>query len=101
MVAEREDIFIAAEKAVRKAASATTPTVKGTKKRRKVKQHPTPSPAQKCCHVSSELVPTRDSQQEEEEGHQAGTASDQLDDDKVLTAEEIARLYEDYDPEEK
>ena len=90
MVAEREDIFIAAEKAVRKAASATTPTVKGTKKRRKVKQHPTPSPAQKCCHVSSELVPTRDSQQEEEEG--------QLEDDKVLTAEEIARLYEDNDP---
>jgi hypothetical protein len=44
MVAEREAVFIAAEKSAKTKSSDTTHIVKGTKKRRKVKQHPTPSP---------------------------------------------------------
>ena len=93
IVAEREDVFIAAEKAAQIAASDTTPIVKGNKKRREAKQYPTPSPVQKVRHVSNELVPAVDPQQEEEECHQTGAVND-----KVLTADEIARLYEDYDP---
>ena len=93
IVDEREEVCIAAEKASQIAASYTTPKVKGKKKRRKAKQHTTPSPVQNGRHVSSELVPAVDPQQEEEECHQTGAVND-----KVLTADEIARLYEDYDP---
>ena len=39
IIAEREEVFIAATKVV---AGNKTPVVKGTKKRKKTKQHPTP-----------------------------------------------------------
>ena len=42
ILAEREEVSIAA--AVQAAANTITPKEKGSKKRRKVKQHPTPSP---------------------------------------------------------
>ena len=41
IISEREDIF---REAVKSATVETTPTVRKLKKRRKVKQHPTPSP---------------------------------------------------------
>ena len=86
-----------AEKA---ASSDTTPIAKKSKKRRKVKQHPTPSPTHNSRPVSSQLVPAYDLQHEEEEALQTDNANDQVGNEKVLTAEEIAKLYEDSDPGE-
>ena len=78
IVAEREDIF---GQAVQSADANTTPIVRQTKKRKKVKQQPTPSPTK---HQPDQEVAT----------NQPG------DDDKALTAEEIAKLYEEEDPDE-
>ena len=96
-----KQLSIAPEKAAKTKASNTTPIVKGTKKRRKVKQHPTPSPTHSSRPVSSHLVPAQDLQHEEEGGRNAGDAEDhQGDIEKILTADEIAKLQEDSDPGE-
>ena len=90
IISEREDIF---REAVKSADVETTPTVRKMKKRRKVKQHPTPSP------TKNQPAPRTD--------HHDDVQVDQLvatnhDDDRVLTAEQIAKLYEDEetDPDE-
>ena len=69
-------------------------------KRRKVKQHPTHSTTHNSRPVSSQLVPAHDLQHEEEKALQTDNANDQVGNEKVLTAEEIAKLYEDSDPVE-
>ena len=56
-----------AEKATKAAASDTTHIAKKSKKGRKVKQHPTPSPTPNSHPVSSQLAPTHDLQHEEDE----------------------------------
>ena len=90
IIAEREEAFIAAAKAVVK---NTTPVVKGTKKRKKTKQHPTPSPT----HPSP---PGLSQQSDEDKGNGQVDDEENSDVEKVLTAEEIAKLYEDTDPDE-
>ena len=88
IVTEREDLFKDALK-----AGETTPTVKGTKKRRKVKQHPTPSPNHQQRPVN----------QRSAHHHEDDVVTDNLneDDGKVLTAEEIAQLYDDVEENPK
>ena len=90
IVAEREDIF---GQAVQSADANTTPIVRGTKKRKKVKQHPTPSPTKH--------------QPDPKPDHRGGVwqvdeevVTNHPGDDNPLTAEEIARLYEEEDPDE-
>ena len=82
MMAEREEVFIAASKAV---LENKTPVVKETKKRRKTKQHPTPS------HTHPKNNNEGNGQVDDEEN---------TDVEKVLTAEEIAKLYKEKDPDE-
>ena len=86
MVAEREEIFSAAEWATMAIGSDTTPVVKKSKKRRKSKQHPTPSPTHMTHPVSSQLALSQDLQHKEEEGQQRNNADGQEDNEKVLTA---------------
>ena len=92
IVAEREEAFIAAAKDVVK---NTTPVVKGTKKRRKTKQHPTPSPTKAPTHPCPLGL---NQQSDEDKGF--GQVYDEDEVEKALTAEEIAKLYEDTDPDE-
>ena len=93
IIAEREEIFIAATKVV---AGNKTPVVKGTKKRKKTKQHPTPSPT----HVTRQSPVPDHSEHEDKETDQID-AKEYSDDEVVLTAEQIAELYEDKVPPEK
>ena len=88
ILAEREVVSIAA--AVQAAANNITPNEKGSKKRRKVKQHPTPSPVHNNPVVHSHLPDEVHSLEVEENS----------DSELALTAEEIAQLYEDEDPGE-
>ena len=81
-MAEREEVFIAAEKA------DNTPIVKGSKKRRKVKLLP-PQPTT----VALSLVISSQSMIFSIKRRKVTTQ-------KILTAEEIATLYEDSDPGE-
>ena len=90
IIAEREEIFIEATKVV---AGNKTPVGKGTKKRKKAKQHPTPSPVHVAHRASF--------QHKSDDADHAD--ADKNSDDEVsvgLTAEEIAELYEDKDPPE-
>ena len=88
IIAEREEVSIAA--AVQAAANNITPKEKGSKKRRKAKQHPTPSPVHNNPVVHSHLPDEVHSLEVEENS----------DSELALTAEEIAQLYEDEDPGE-
>ena len=71
-----------------------TPKDKGTKKRRKAKQHPTPSPVHSHPGLSHQHPPNA-----VEDCSQA--AKESSDCEHALTAEDIAKLYEDKDPDEK
>ena len=86
LVAEREEPVRQVVKAYEK-----TPTIK-TKKRRKAKQHPTPSP--------THHQPVQGYSCHHEQGNGLlSPAHHPDDDDKVLTAEEIAKLYEEEEDE--
>ena len=65
----------------------TTPTKKGTKKRRKVNQHLTPSPSH-----------TLDQKVEEDDDRNGDTRAEsvapQSEDDEEITTEEILKMYE-------
>ena len=91
IVAEREDIF---RHAVQSADANTTPIVKGTKKRKKVKQNPNPSP------TKHQPDPKTDHRDDVRQVDQEVVTNQPGDDDKALTAEEIAKLYEEEDPDE-
>ena len=97
LVTEREDNLNEAVK-----AHETTPAVKGNKKRRKVKQHPTPSPTHQHP-APNKTLNQRTAHHHEDDGDHAVTNNLTGYDTKALTAEEIAKLYEDVDenPEEK
>ena len=91
---ERVDMVeaIVAERAASVQADIT-PKDKGTKKRRKAKQHPTPSPVQSHPSLSHPHPPggIKDYSLEDEESSEC---------EHALTAEDIAKLYEDKDPDE-
>ena len=93
LVTERADIF---REPVKSATVETTPTVRKLKKRRKVKQHPTPSP------TKNQPAPRTDQHHDHDEVQVDQLVANNHDDDRVLTAEEIAKLYEDEetDPDE-
>ena len=85
IVAEREETFIQAVK-----PSEKTPTVKT----KKIKQHPTPSP--------THHQPVQSSGRHHEQGDGLLSPAHHPDlDEKVLTAEEIAKLYEEEDDPDK
>ena len=88
---EREEVFIAATKVV---AGNKTPVVKGTKKRKKTKQHPTHSPT----HVTHRSPVPNHNEHEDRGNDQQIDAKENSDDEEVLTAEQIAELYEDKEP---
>ena len=93
IVSEREDLFMEALK-----AGKITPAVKGTKKRRKAKQHPTPSPTHQHPGPNKTSNQRTDNHLEHNVGYDGHAVTANLTgDDKVLTAEEIAKLYEDVD----
>ena len=74
-----------------------TPVVKGTKKRKKINQHPTPSPT----HVTHRSPVPNHNEHEDRENDQQIDAKENSDNEVVLTVEEIAELYEDKKPPEK
>ena len=94
IIAEREEIFIAATKVV---AGNKTPVGKGTKKRRKTKQHPTPSPT----HATHRSPVSNHNEHKDGRNDQQIDAKENSDDEVVLTADQIAELYEDREPPEK
>ena len=77
IIAERDKAFVGADKAV---VENKTPVVKGTKKRRKTKQHPTPSPT----HPSP---PGLSQQSDEDKGIGQVDDEENSDVEKALTAE--------------
>ena len=88
IIAEREEVFVAAVKAAVDNVNVTP--VNRRKKRKKTKQHPTPSPIH---HQHNHPI------RNPENGHvQADIAEDEAEVETALTAEEIAQLYEDEDP---
>ena len=95
IVADREDMFREAAK-----SAQTTPTIK-TKKRRKAKQHPSPSPTHQHPGLHQPVKRT-DHQHQQGDGQVSPAHHSDDDDEKVLTAEEIAKLYEEdeEDPDE-
>ena len=65
----------------------TTPTKKGTKKRRKVNQHLTPSP--------SHTLDQKDEEDDDRDGDtRAESVGQQSEDDEEITTEEILKMYE-------
>ena len=79
-------------------AGKITPAVKGTKKRRKAKQHPTPSPTHQHPGPNKTSNQRTDHHLEYDVGYDGHAVTANLTgDDKVLNAEEIAKLYEDVD----
>ena len=77
------------QKVVSRVETITTPTKKGTKKRRRIKQTPTPSPSHKG---EAELVQPVEEDHGQGAQHQADRDSDQS--DCSLTAEDILKLYD-------
>ena len=78
--------------------SITTPTKEGTKKRRKVKQHPTPSPSHKQVEGDKDLdhhVELDHGLDQEDQG--GPSEAHQLEEEQEITVEEILRLYEEGD----
>jgi hypothetical protein len=75
----------------------TTPTKEGTKKRRKVNQHPTPSPSYKHKESDADLGhhDEVDHGHDHQEDHNDGPNDDhQIEDEEEITAEEIMKMYE-------
>ena len=73
----------------------TTPTKKGTKKRRKVKQHLTPSPSRKKEDIDdNELVQSVEGDYGQGASTEAELVTQQSDDSEEITAEEIMKMYE-------
>ena len=93
IISEREDIF---REAVKSATVETTPTVRKLKKRRKVKQHPTPSP------TNNQPAPRTGQHHVHDDLQVDQLVATDHDDDRVRTAAEKAKLYEDEetDPDE-
>ena len=82
-----EDIM---NEVVMRVENITTPTKKGTKKRRRVRQTVTPSPAHKA---DDELDREHPQIEEDHGGHGVESQTDQ-ESEKELTAEEILALYD-------
>ena len=80
-------------------AGKITPAVKGTMKRRKAKQHPTPSPTHQHPGPKNTSNQRPDHHLEHDVGYDGHAVTSNLtgDDQKVLTAEEIAKLYKGVD----
>ena len=79
-------------------AGEITPAVKGTKKRRKAKQQPTPTPTHQHPGPNKTSNQRTDHHLEYDVGYDGHAVTANLTgDDKVLNAEEIAKLYEDVD----
>ena len=80
------------EELVNRVENITTPTKKGTKKRRRVKQSVTPSPSKKDDKEDLEHEPT--SEEAQGQGGHAQTNEDSDQSENEITVEEIMKIYE-------